>query len=399
MLGISPHAVVISYPGEHQRLLIDLLSAPDRTATARRMLQSGQAQQLVSWAKGESRIACAQAFASVADAGVRDQVRSLLRRKDVQPERQPLLWLFDVAAHLHQSCRDKGLSFDLPPFARPIQVTHPALEFTGSGATGISPRSLRIPAMTQLAMLTDDVLNRDTIIQMYRNPGGGANLGLERDLAQTRVLVGQAINSCVPFSYRGLPSRWAVFAAAAMVYNLEPKLIAAVVLTEQRDQSQNEDAADYTAATSLLQHNSSVGLGQVLITTARKCDLFSELLPVDFRKRLSHNQIALLLTSDEFNIFAVAKYIRRVANLGARASPQKLRHTLKRLPGLDLKAYRKNSRDWPAANIVALGGEYTTKPWDDKVFYIWGSDIEATYSHLVGREPGGNSNSARRSSR
>jgi len=42
--------------------------------------------------------------------------------------------------------------------------------------------------------------------------------------------------------------------------------------------------------------------------------LFSDLLSPGTRGRLAHDQIARLLDSDEFNIFAVAKYIRQVAN-------------------------------------------------------------------------------------
>ena len=85
-------------------------------------------------------------------------------------------------------------------------------------------------------------------------------------------------------------------------------MLSAFILAEQRDQSRNEDAKDLIAATSFKRANTSIGLGQVVVSTARRNDLFADLLSKPTRTSLSHEQIARLLASDEFNIFAVAKY-------------------------------------------------------------------------------------------
>jgi len=123
------------------------------------------------------------------------------------------------------------------------------------------------------------------------------------------------IISLVPGSYSGsIPGRSDMVMLAAAQYNLDPSTLAAFILAEQRDQSRNEDAKDLIAATSAKKANTSIGLGQVVVSTARRNDLFSDLLSPGTRGRLAHDQIARLLDSDEFNIFAVAKYIRQVAN-------------------------------------------------------------------------------------
>jgi hypothetical protein len=76
-----------------------------------------------------------------------------------------------------------------------------------------------------------------------------------------------------------------------------------MVLAEQRDQSSNEDAKDYTAAVSMKRANTSIGLGQVVVSTAMRNDLFADLLPASVRSGLEHKQVAKYLTSDEFNLF------------------------------------------------------------------------------------------------
>jgi hypothetical protein len=80
--------------------------------------------------------------------------------------------------------------------------------------------------------------------------------------------------------------------AAGNVHDLEPELIGAVILAEQRDQSQNEDAKDYVGATSLMAANTSIGLGQIVVSTARSNDLFADILSSGVRGGLSHTGIA-----------------------------------------------------------------------------------------------------------
>ena len=132
-----------------------------------------------------------------------------------------------------------------------------------------------------------------------------------------------------------------------------------------------------------MQANTSIGLGQVVVSTARGEDLFSDLLSTSFRSSLNHTCIAMLLASDEFNIFAVARYIRRVANRAAGRSIASLPRTKRAFPGINLAAYAANSRAWPDDNIRALGSEYTSAPWDDRVSVGWGNFVLEAYRDIL----------------
>jgi hypothetical protein len=249
--------------------------------------------------------------------------------------------------------------------------------FTGSGATGTNSTTLSIPFTDKVKLL---VKHKKTT-RFYKNPIPGglgaylARLTPAQRRGQALILLGQPVVSFVPASYAGdIPDRSQIIAAAARRYNLDGATVAAFILAEQRDQSRNEDAADFNAAVDVF-HDSSIGLGQVLISTVRRYDLFSDLLSDSVRKNLGHTQIAFLLTSDEFNIFAVAKYIRWVANDGARRNISTLPQTLAKFPGLNLAAYAHNSAAWPDDNIRALGSEYTSTAWDDEFSPGWGDFV------------------------
>ena len=76
------------------------------------------------------------------------------------------------------------------------------------------------------------------------------------------------LGTIYPTSYgRLLPTRAAVVKAAATRHDLQPELIAAFLLAKQRDQSQYEDAKDIVGATSPVKQNTSIELGQVVIST------------------------------------------------------------------------------------------------------------------------------------
>jgi hypothetical protein len=165
-------------------------------------------------------------------------------------------------------------------------------------------------------------------------------------------------------------------------------VVAAFILAEQRDQSQAEDAKDYQAATSIMQGNTSIGLGQVVVSTARRRDLFADLVSGPTRTaeglnrtsgRPGQHVTARLLASDEYNIFAVARYIRQVANQGSTLSLAALPNTAAAYPGINLLAYANNSTTWPDDNIRALGSEYTSTAWDDNLVPAWGEFVYQAY--------------------
>jgi hypothetical protein len=172
-----------------------------------------------------------------------------------------------------------------------------------------------------------------------------------------------------------------VIALAAAQYSLHPALVTAFVLAEARDQSRNEDAKDLTAARApVVQANTSIGLGQIVISTARREGLFSDLLSASYRGGLSHNQTALLLASEEINIFGVAKYVRVVANRGASMAASALPNTVAEFPRLNLGLYSAHSSAWPDDNVRVLGMYYTSRAWSDDLRSAgWGEFVFEAY--------------------
>lgn len=90
-------------------------------------------------------------------------------------------------------------------------------------------------------------------------------------------------------------------------YNVDPELVAGLILAEQRDQSIQENITDYIGG---VISNTSIGLGQVTVSTARK--LFPAL------SGRSNMSIVRMLESDDFNIEAVAKMVRYIMDEGTR---------------------------------------------------------------------------------
>jgi hypothetical protein len=185
---------------------------------------------------------------------------------------------------------------------------------------------------------------------------------------QAELLLNQPISTIHGNTYGDrIPTRAEVISAAARQYNLDPNVLAGVILHEQRDQSRKEDTADFAGAT-LAGRDTSIGLGQILMSTATKnnADLLSDTVDPQTRATLSRNDVARLLTSDEHNIYATARYLRQIADQGATvgSDPAALTSMRRAYPGLDTNAYRGNT--WNDDSIRAIASEYTSRPWDDR---------------------------------
>ncbi len=206
---------------------------------------------------------------------------------------------------------------------------------------------------------------------------------------QAEALFLQPVQTQIPEAYGGtIPTRAQVIRAAARAYDLEPELVAAVILAEQRDQSRNEDAADYQAAV-WAGRSSSVGLGQVTTRTAQRSNLFADLVHAPYEAQLTgghvpNGEVARLLSSDELNIFATARYIREVADLAASKTPGSLPRTEAMLAGTPLSNYAHHSSGWTDAQILLLGSEYTSSPFDDRIFEGWGRFVLEAYRDVQG---------------
>jgi hypothetical protein len=276
--------------------------------------------------------------------------------------------------------------FDPTPFAALVSTKGWA-PFTGSGATGTSETAQNMRWEYQVLLAAGHPAAK----ALYSNPIPGslpaylAGLTPVERRQQAELLLRRPITSVDPTGYVGsIPSRAQIIRAAAAAHKLHPQMLAAFLLAEQRDQSRNEDAAEYLGATSLIMKgNTSIGLGQVVIRTAQTHDLFADLLSTGTRGSLAHADIAKLLASEEYNIFAVARYIREVANKGATISISTLPHTHAAFPGIDMAAYAGNSSLWPDDNIRALASEYTSKPWDDHLVEAWADFVFEAYRDVI----------------
>ncbi|MDP5181562.1 hypothetical protein QOZ88_02845 [Blastococcus sp. BMG 814] len=75
----------------------------------------------------------------------------------------------------------------------------------------------------------------------------------------------------------------------------------------------------------------------------------------------------------------MARYIRQVADQGTTMTLAALPNTATTYPGINLPAYAGNSSTWPNDNIRALGSEYTSTPWDDRLVPAWGEFVYEAY--------------------
>lgn len=287
-----------------------------------------------------------------------------------------------------------GPVFDRTPYAGLVS-SDPTRPFTGAGASGVDPTQRGVPLGDQLSMLAGDAATT----QRYSNPVGSlpgylASLPPGDRARQAELFLRQPIASPMGEVWGDRPpTRAQVIEVAARQYNLDPATLGAFLLAEQRDQSALEDAKDYTAVVNA-NHNGSVGLGQIVISTARNGNLFIDTVSPATLRQAGNPTIARLLSDDAVSIFAAARYLRQTADAGSRetvASLDTKTHaqnpgapgaaTL--LPGFNPAAYAGNSATWPAANIVALGSEYTSRPWDGAWFLNWGNFVAEARADIV----------------
>jgi len=303
------------------------------------------------------------------------------------------LWqsLYHISRNLQGNIKAHNLVFNAPPFSASAHSggigKKSSSPFSGSGATGVNPSTMSV-GVRDSYRLWRGKKNYPNTWKKYSNPVGGlsaylATLTPKQRRDQARVLIKLPISTVLAHSYIGwIPSRQRVIRAAGKQHDLEPQLVAAFLLAEQRDQSKLEDAKDFDAATSIKEANTSIGLGQIVVSTARRHDLFADLLAAGTRKALSHRQIAHLLSSDEFNIFGVARYIRKTADKASKLSRAALPRTTSIYPSINFSDFAKNSKHWPDDNVKALGSEYTSKAWDDKIFSHWADFVFEAYKDV-----------------
>jgi hypothetical protein len=231
------------------------------------------------------------------------------------------------------------------------------------------------------------LLNNDpATTTRYSNPIPGslpvylAGLSAKDRQEQAELMLKRPVTTVMPDVWGSTPpQRWDVIGQAAKTYGHEPALVAAFLLAEQRDQSGLEDAKDYASASSIVSHNASLGLGQVVVSTAKNNFLLSDLVFDETLKHSSHAKTARLLTDDVLNIFAAAKYLRIVEDEGTKIGGAGLTRTQTKFPGIVWSAYAVRFTKLPPDNIRALGSEYTSRAWDDVLSPGWGDFVYEAY--------------------
>lgn len=317
-------------------------------------------------------------------------VRTLLEKGDVQVVGGPGGAVGVTIAETPWQARFNLVRLGVPTEGPPrplgsaagLVSTDPTQPFTGVGASGVNPTTLSAPLGDQLWMLIEKTgLVDPTVTPRYDNPIPGslqqylATLTPEERRDQARLSLEQPISTPMRDLWGDRPpTRAQVVEAAARGYNLDPNTVSAFLLAEQRDQSRNEDAKDWAAAVNA-GHDSSMGLGQVLISNIGKNAVLQDSMSSDTLRHASNVTGARLLSDDALNIFAVAKYIRQVADAGASRTREQLPKTVALYPGVDFGRYALPSSPWPEDNIRALGTEYTSRPWDDDKLYGWGDFV------------------------
>ena len=300
--------------------------------------------------------------------------------------------IFGLANDLSRNIASFGITRRGAICAASSNTSSSTASFSGSGATGRDIFAQRVPAIHQLRLAVEQATHSGPnpagagpISRRYSNP----LIALTVPAAASAREAQAARITCLPISslfssvyINGIPSRAAVIAAAARAHRLTPEIVGAIILAEQRDQSRNEDMLDLTAATHRVRRRTtSIGLGQVRDDTAIRADLFQDLLDYVHRTGLSASQTAALLSCDEFNIFACARYIRQVANLAVVHNATTLPDTVAAYPGIDFAAYGRDGSAWPSDNVAALGSEYTSRPWDDRVTG-WGDFVRQAWNNM-----------------
>lgn len=142
------------------------------------------------------------------------------------------------------------------------------------------------------------------------------------------------------------PKRLDAIKTYAQKYNIDANLLAAIIICEQRDQTNLENSTDLLGG--IMGYNTSIGLGQMSIATARS--LFPDLF-----RNASDLEVTNKLFDEGFNIGATAKYIQKLQEDG--------KNSLKRKP-----------------TIAEIGSRYTSTLYDSQ--HPWGKFVEMTYYEL-----------------
>ncbi len=166
--------------------------------------------------------------------------------------------------------------------------------------------------------------------------------------------------------------------AAAQNNDLEPELVGALGLAEQRDQSGAENVMDWIMGVVAGDGQTSVGPVQGTANSSRRYDM------VDDHNRMSDRQLAIALHDPATGYEAGARRLRQGADLGALAEDQGRNHAVDDVldPGVrvDLGVMDEHSSNWDDSHRRIAIDEYTSAPFDDDML---------NGGHAANASPGG----------
>jgi hypothetical protein len=370
---------------EEQQILTLLRADPDLSATVRDLNGAGMLAAVLERVDNPpNRRDLLQLLGGGLDAAARGMVEPIIQDLDVNSGKSGSSALQYNLGRL--GVTSAGAAFNRSAFSDLIS-SDATVGFTGSGATGVNPSQRGYIDWARAGLhVFDEHINPQSDLGAYLSGVGSVNR-----LRQAELLIRQPISTNFEESYASrIPSRLQVMRALADAHRLGPDVVAAIILAEQRDQTLIEDARDFLVG--MMRRDTSIGLGQILARTASRNDLFSDLLfdntttmfaASTRRSNLSVEELVWLIASDEFNIAGVAKYVRKLADMGAAKAPADLPNTFAQFPGLDLAAYAGHSSSWPDDNVGALGMYYTSRPWTDNVgSWGWGWFVQQGYGDI-----------------
>ncbi len=179
-------------------------------------------------------------------------------------------------------------------------------------------------------------------------------------LIQVTVLVGLVMEATHLLGKNILREPYLRYIKSSAIKNrLRPELVAAIIATEQYYLGWSDVLGD--APRARRGHDSSIGLGQIRISTAIQHNL------VDSSDR---EEIIKRLMDPERNIEATARYIRIVADMAEGSKSYN--------PGVNFALYKHHGDEWDYNNpytVILIGSEYNSTPWDSYYTDWWGEQV------------------------
>lgn len=222
-----------------ERQIVDLLkSDPNLSTTIKNLNQGGQLEALMTRVDDPTtRRELIQTLAAKADDEASKLIEPQIRNLDLATVGGDGANLWQVQYRLtRMGVKPSEQAFDKTSYNGLVSNNQSA-GFSGVGATGKNPIETSVSWFDQLGLLTGD----EKTTAKYSNPIPGSlsdyldNTGTDNRRRQAELLLRQPVSSSMPELFGGQsPSRADVIRAAATKYNLDPRMVAAIIFRAAR---------------------------------------------------------------------------------------------------------------------------------------------------------------------